>query len=677
MRKQYLLPIVFILFLCGLLQAQPAAQEPAGKKMLILGIDGFDPTILDYLLYHDRLPNIKRLIRFGTYKPLKTSCPPQSPVAWSNFIVGGNPGQHGIFDFIHRDPKSIMPFLSTSKTYEPEKFLRLGKYRVPLDEGGVTLFRKGEPFWRALEKNGVFCTIFKIPSNFPPVEMTNGVAISGMGTPDLLGTYGTFYLFTDAPQEIDEDLSGGKVFPVQVRNYAVTTEIEGPPNTFIEEERNGKPFHPTASIPLEVLIDPDQELVEIKVQDHDILLPKGEFSDWVRLEFEVLPYMHSLSAIVKFYLIDAHPDLKLYMTPLNIDPANPALPMSSPPEYAKQLYEQVGPFYTQNMPEDTKAYSNGVFSTEDYIKQAQMVFDERKRLFRHFLANHNQGMLFFYFSSLDQNTHMLWQLTDPAHPARMAEDAKKYGFYLDKKTDADLPYFLKQDKEIEFKGHPYLFNLYEQMDKEIGYAMSQIDKDTTLLIVSDHGFAPYYRSFNLNTYLLEHGYITLKDPSKQGQAPFFRNVDWSRTKAYAIGLNGLYINTEGREEAGIVPRGPERDALIHELKNLLESVKDPQTGQIIISNLYVTDEVYSGDYKSLAPDIIVGYNKGYRASWQTALGKIPDHLLEDNKDAWSGDHCMDPAFLSGVFLCNKKVNLSEYSLSSMSDFILSEFGISR
>lgn len=678
--KKLLIFMIIISVLLGLFYISfPAEARVNQKKVIVLGIDGLDPAIMEYLLELGRLPNIQRLIKTGTYRHLETSCPPQSPVAWSDFIVGGDPGMHGIFDFIHRNPENYLPLLSTSQTNEPENILSLSRFRIPLSQGSVELFRQGRPFWQYLEDNGIFCTIFKIPSNFPPVEMTHGVAFSGMGTPDLLGTSGTFYLFSDIEHEIDENVSGGRVFIVDIDNYHISTFIEGPPNTFISEgkDRFGRDIHPATRIPIDIYIDPSEQIIEVDVQGHNFLLSRGAFSDWVELNFEVIPYLQNLSAIVKFYLIETKPNFKLYMSPLNINPKNPALPVASPSGFGRQLARDAGFFYTQNMPEDTKAYSNKVFDTEDYIRQSEIVFEENIRLYRYFLDNFNEGFLFYYFSTLDQNTHMLWQLADVRHPAHIEEFSRKYGFYIENLDGNEIPYFLDIEKKAVFSGHPYLFELYDRIDDEIGYALDNIDDNTTLLIISDHGFAPYYRSVHLNSLLYDHGMISLRDESARGKYDFFRNVDWRRTKAYAIGLNGLYINLRGRERNGIVSGGIEYNRLLAELKEILLSAKDPSNGENIISNVYITRDVYTGPHKDLAPDIIVGYASGYRASWETALGRIPDEYIRDNTDPWSGDHCMDPKFLSGVFLANKKIDIPEYSLRSMADLILSEFGINR
>lgn len=682
MKKTFLIIIPFfilaILFFYSSSSQISAVQSE--NKLVLLGIDGLDPNIVEYLVRDNRLPNIQRMMKTGTYEHLKTSCPPQSPVAWSDFIVGGDPGNHGIFDFIHRNPGNYMPLMSTSEARDPENILKIGRYRIPLSQGSVELFRRGKPFWQYLEEAGIYCTIFKLPSNFPPVEMKHGLAFSGMGTPDLLGTSGTFYLFSDKDFHIDEDIAGGEVFVIDIENHHIKTEIVGPPNTLIAEpdpNNPGRERHPELKIPMDIYLDPVEDIIEINIQESNFLLKKGQFSDWVELRFDVIPHVQSVSAIVKFYLIEKKPDFKLYMSPMNLNPADSALPIASPASFGKKIVEEFGYFYTQNMPEDTKAYSNKVFNTEDYIRQADMVFEENINLYRYFLDNFKEGFLFYYFSTLDQNSHMLWQLADVRHPAHIAEYSEKYGFYIDTLEGEEIPYFLDYDKREVFSGHPYLFEIYERIDEEIGYALDTICDNTTLLIISDHGFAPYYRSVNLNTLLYDNGYITLIDESRQGIDPFFRNVNWRRTQAYAIGLNGLYINLRGRERDGTVRGGAEYDRILREIKDLLLEATDPATGDKIISNVYITKDVYSGRYKDMAPDIIVGYASGFRASWETALGKIPTHFVRDNTDPWSGDHCMDPEFLSGVFLTNKKVSLTEYSLRSMADFILSEFQVKR
>jgi predicted AlkP superfamily phosphohydrolase/phosphomutase len=608
------------------------------KKVIILGIDGMDPTILTKMMDEGKMPTFAKLAKDGSFSPLGTSIPPQSPVAWSNFITGMDPGGHGIFDFIHREPESYLPFLSTSKTQAAEKTFTLGDWVIPMSSGKTSLLRKGKAFWQILEEHGIQTTVIKMPANFPPAE-SSGRSLSGMGTPDILGTYGTFSLYTDNPAKYQEkDITGGKVYPVNVYNNTVTGQILGPKNSFRKEQ-------PDILIDFTVHVDSEHPVAKIVVQDREILMNAGEFSDWVQLKFVAVPYLQSVSGICRFYLKQVHPDFELYVSPINIDPTDPALPISTPKDYSADLAEELGCFYTQGFPEDTKAFSVDALGVEDYLKQTAIVLRERLAMYDYALDHFNSGLLFFYFCSLDQNSHMLWWLIDPKHPIYQKEFGDKYGHVL--------------------------FDIYTKMDAVLEKAMQRVDNDTTIIVMSDHGFSPFYRCFNLNKWLKDNGYITLTD-DEEGE--FYSNVNWLRTRAYGLGLNGLYINQRGREGMGIVDAS-EKKALLDEIAQKLAAVRDPQTGEQVVLRLYQTQEVYTNPDQRLAPDAIVGYNRGYRASWETAIGSFPKELITDNDDRWSGDHCMAAEVLSGVYLSNRKLRNPNPSLSDITPAILLEFGI--
>jgi predicted AlkP superfamily phosphohydrolase/phosphomutase len=262
-------------------------------------------------------------------------------------------------------------------------------------------------------------------------------------------------------------------------------------------------------------------------------------------------------------------------------------------------------------------------------------------------------VFFFYFSSLDLNSHMFWRLMDPKHPEYDAALAGQYGSTIE--------------------------DFYRQMDEVLGEVLPRVDEHTTLLVLSDHGFAPYNRSFNLNTWLLQNGYIQQKEggeASSDASQPF-ANVDWSRTRAYALGLNGLYLNLRGREPGGVVQAGAEADALIKEIREKLLAVRDPKTGLAVITRMDVASEVYQGPYARSGPDVIVGYNRGYRAGWKTILGAFPPEVFEDNANPWSGDHCMDSSLVPGVLLSNRPIAAPAPALTDIAPTILAEFGIAK
>lgn len=608
------------------------------EKLIVIGFDGMDYKLLKNLMAEGKLPTFKKLSEEGDFKPLSTSVPPQSPVAWSNFITGMNPGGHGIFDFIHRDPETMFPFLSTSKTEQAQKTVTIGKWVIPLSSGEVKLLRQGKAFWEYLTENNVPTTIFRVPANFPTTSNTNAKQISGMGTPDIQGTYGTFSYYTNSPPEDFSDISGGQIFPVSVRNNVVTAKLPGPINTF-------KKSAPESKVKFKVYIDPENPVAKIVIEDKEIILQEGEWSEWVKVNYSLVPLLQSTTGIVRFYLKELHPDFKLYVSPVNIDPSAPALPISTPDEYAQELADEIGLFYTQGIPEDTKALSEEVLTDNEFLEQTNIVMDEEMKMLEYELERFQSGMLFFYIGRVDQLSHMFWRTMDPKHPA------------YDSGT--------KLREVIE--------NAYIEMDGILDQILEKVDENTTIIVLSDHGFAPFYRAFNLNTWLSNEGYVALED---EEEGEFFQNVNWSESRAYGVGFNGLYVNLIGREREGIVDN-KDKDALLDELSVKLLEIRDPSNGEQVISRVYRAEEVYSGPYLKDAPDLVVGYNSGYRASWETVLGSFPKEILRDNTEKWSGDHLMEAQLVPGVLLSNKKIPVQDPALYDLAPTILSVFGISK
>lgn len=615
--------------------ADPVAAK---KKVIVLGFDGMDPQILRRLADEGKMPNFKRLMIPGHFTPLKTSIPPQSPVAWSNFITGMNPGGHGIFDFIHRDPSTMIPYLSTSKTESGKRKIHIGHWIIPLSGGKVTLLRQGKSFWEVLEDHHIPATVIHVPANFPPVD-TPAYQLSGMGTPDIQGTYGTFSFYTEDSVEKYGEISGGKIYPVRLSDNRMQASLYGPRNSF-------KRGAPQSAIDFAVVVDPRSPVAKITVQDHTILLKEHEWSDWVGVKFKIIPFLESVRGICRFYLKEVRPRFKLYVTPINMDPSSPALPISTPEDYSEELSNEIGPFYTQGIPEDTKALSENILDDSEFMRQADFVYDEELKMFDYELARFKEGVLFFYIGRVDPLSHMFWRTMDPKHPA--------------------------YDPKV---GHRLVIEeAYRDMDAVLGKAMQRLDDRTTLMVLSDHGFAPFYRAFNLNTWLKREGYAVLRDDS---EGDFLQNVDWTKTRAYGIGFNSLYLNLIGREKKGIVGQGEEREALLDEISRKLLEVRDPKTGEKVVAKMYRSDYVYTGKHVKDAPDLIVGYSRGYRASWETVLGKFPHDILRDNTGKWSGDHLMAAELVPGILLSNKAIQSRDPALVDVAPTILAEFGISK
>jgi predicted AlkP superfamily phosphohydrolase/phosphomutase len=621
--------------------SQRAHARDSEKKLIILGIDGMDPELLSKFMGEGSLPNFSHLAQEGSFRKLTTSVPPQSPVAWSNLITGMNAGGHGIFDFIHRDPKTLGLYFSTSKVEAPKHSFHLGSWVIPLGSGTAEQLRHGKAFWEILDEHGIRNSIYRIPANFPPIT-AKGNTLSGMGTPDLRGTYGTFTFYTDDPTAAAGAVEGGEIVQVEVQNNRVSANLIGPDNSF----RNNAP---PATEAFTVDVDPLEPVARVKYEDQEFVLKEGEWSGWRPVEFHLMPVIGNVRGICRFYLKQAHPRFQLYVSPINIDPADPALPISTPSSYSKDLTKEVGEFHTQGIAEDTKALSDGVLDDKEFLEQARTVLAEHRRVFDAEFPKFKQGLFFFYFSSLDLNGHMLWRLTDPQSPMYDASLSARYG-------NAYREY-------------------YQQIDQVLGEILSRLDANTTLLVLSDHGFAPFRRSFNLNTWLVNHGYAALK-PGAQDTGEPFATVDWSKTRAYGLGINGLYVNIRGREREGIV-NPAEADALLKEIRQKLMDVRDPKTRLPVITRVDFAGDVYQGPYAHSGPDALVGYNRGYRSGWKTILGSFPPEELEDNMNPWSGDHCMDYTQVPGVLLSNRKIETQTPALTDIAPTILAEFGIAK
>src|SRR5262245_24733827 len=615
----------------------PASSSNSKHKMIILGIDGMDPVILKRLMDEGKLPHFKRLQTEGDFKPLATTMPPQSPVAWSTFITGMDPGRHEIFDFIHRDPATMQLYFSTSKAEPAKRVIHLGDWILPLSAGKVSLLRQGRSFWEILRDRGIQTTVIRVPANFPPVK-SSSVQLSGMGTPDLQGTYGTFSFYTDVPEQY-EGVSGGTVYPVRVEKQIVQAKLIGPRNDFRKDT-------PSSTLDFSVFVDASHPVVRIEVDDQRVQIAEKQWSDWVRVGFELAPFVPRVRGICRFYLKEVRPHFKLYVSPINIDPSSPALPISTPDSYSAELQDHLGMFYTQGIPQDTKALASAVLDAGEFLQQARVALEEELKLLQYHIERFNEGLLFLYFGTVDQLSHTFWRSSDPQHPAH--EAGNHYSSVID--------------------------DAYREMDGALAKLLARVDERTTLIVLSDHGFGPFYRAFHLNSWLRSQGYVSLLDFS---EGEMLQNVDWKNTRAYATGFNLLYLNLQGREKEGIVAPGAEQQRLLDELTKQLLALRDPKNGEQVVTRVDRGVDVYPSAAAAKVPDLVVGYNKGYRASWETALGKFPRAILRDNTEKWSGDHLIAADWVPGVLLSNRKVMAANPSLLDIAPTVLAEFGITK
>ena len=608
-------------------------QKSLADRVVVLGLDGLSPEIVQDLMAKGRLPNFVRLKEQGFFSPLKTTNPPISPVAWSSFQTGVNPGKHNIFDFLSRDLKTYLPVLSFSKVSKARRVLRLGKYSIPLSQPRITLQRKSKTFWEILGEHGVFSTILRVPVTFPP-EKFRGHLLSAMGAPDLKGSQGTFTYYS-SNSGADSSHTGGVQITVTRKGDAIESYIPGPENPFLKEPAEMR-------IPFKIDCNDRDGMATLQLDGKKYSLRKGDYSEWIPLCFKPFPGV-KIRGIGRFLLRSIEPDVALYLTPINIDPEQPAMPVSHPLVYSVYLAKLLGPYATLGEAEDTWALNEQVITEEDFLKQCYLIYEERERMFFQALSKTKTGVCVAVFDTSDRIQHMFWRKTET--------DGNGNGKYA-----------------------AIIQDLYERMDRLLGAVLERITDKDVLFVLSDHGIKSFRRCFNLNTWLHQNGYLALKD-GRSGRDDFFANVDWDKTRAFGVGMAGLYINQKGREQHGTVAPGEEKNALIQELCRKLGGLKDNETGETAVLNVYDRREAYSGPYGENGPDLIIGCNDGYRVSWDSVIGKQGAVVFEDNVKAWQADHCVDTELVPGILFSNRRLNVTDPEIIDLAPTILTLFGV--
>ncbi len=625
-------PVRFLLHLRGIRAGH--RKDARVEKVIVIGFDGMEPTLAERFMDQGVLPNFARLRAEGTYRPLESTLPPLSPVAWSTFQTGVEPGKHSIFDFLHRNPKTYLGELSSARIQPSKKALRIGKFQLPLGKPTLRGLRRSQPFWRLLGDNGIYSMILRVPITFPP-ERFKGISLSAMCVPDLRGTQGTFSYYTTRPLS-GSGKTGGQVIPLEPQNGSIRTWITGPMHPFRIEETALK-------APLQVRRSEGALRLEVNGTSCD--LKPGQYSPWVSVVFRAGPL--KIRGIVRFYLRGIEPFLDLYMTPVNIDPANPSLPISHPGTFSVYLAKRFGPYATLGLAEDTWALNEGILDDPSFLKQCYDIHREREGMFWDAMDHLRKGLMVCVFDITDRTQHMFWRYEDSLHPGH----------------DADPPEPLRD----------VFRKVYQEADKLVGQVLDRIDSDTLLVVMSDHGFRSFRRCFNVNTWLHRNGYLSFL-PNREPEE-WFGGVDWSRTKAFAVGLAGVYINQKGRERDGIVAPGGETEQLKAELIDKLKGLRDPDTGETAILDVMDTRVAYHGPYRENAQDLIIGYNEGYRTAWESATGKVGAHVFCDNTKRWSGDHCLAPGRVPGVFFSNFRFAADRPGIVDLAPTILAAFGV--
>jgi predicted AlkP superfamily phosphohydrolase/phosphomutase len=671
--------------LCALLGVAAApACAAAPPRVVVLGFDGADHRLVEKWMSEGKLPNLAALAKKGGFAPLLPTIPAQTPVSWSTFSTGISPGRTLIFDFLKRDPKTYRPEFAIAE--EGKKPVLLGaknavvipagaallgflvgfgllrfvtkNAKAGLVAGGVlalagayggfrlarlvpqslptvTSNRRGTPFWELAGKKGIKSSVLHVPVTFPATDYDQGHLLAGLGVPDVRGRIGTPSYYTSDPFFAPKNKNEFSVELVRLESNTGTikTEVVGPYNKLF-----GEP--PVIKIPMTLSVLPDGTRLSIEPQGSErLVLAPGQWSGWVTFTFPFNSLV-KLKGIARFHLASLKPEIQLYLSPIHFDPRDlpPGIRISTPASWSKELAKSFGLYKTMGWQVDTWSMSEETIDEKTFLEDVSATVMQSRKMMDALLDDKGVGLHVQIYEFTDRVAHCFWRFLDPEHPAYDAQKAATWA--------------------------PAVERSYKEMDAIVGDAMKKLAPEDLLLVLSDHGFASWRRSVNYDTWLVQNGFMTMKGgggAEKQadlemlfGQGEFWPNVDWSKTKAYAMGLGEIYINVKGREGQGIVAPGAEYEAVRSEIARRVAELTDPKTGKKAVGKVYTREEAYGSFDADLIPDLFVTNTDGYRVSWQSSLGVVTPSLFEDNAQVWSGDHCsLQPDLVPGILFSSR------------------------
>lgn len=583
-------------------------HKPQCDKVVILGLDGLSPHLLEKYWANGDLSNLKKLAEQGSYNRMKTTTPGVSPVAWSSFQTGVNPGKHGIFDFLTADRKRYLAVLSSVKTKTLTKRNFLGFKK---EEVSSTLLRMSKPFWSLLGKYGIRSTILRVPITYPP-EPLDGRLLSGMCVPDLRGSQGSYTVL--APEGEDARFTGG-----------IGSSLRQ-----LEKDRwVGSISGPDGCEPVDVLFKQRKDSSwEVRSGDEKIKVEAGKLSGWLTVCYKT--GRTKIKGIARFRITEGP---VVYCTALHVDPSSPVVPLSHPVHYSRYLAGAVGRFATLGLAEDTWALSNGHLDEKSFLDMAWAYYDERRRMFTNALTNGKDGLTVCVFDTSDRIQHMFWgQGLEPGS---------------------------------------VIHNMYLEMDKLVGETVKGMKKNQRLIVMSDHGFTAFHTCIDFNRWLVDNGYMVLNKGVETIDASY-HGVNWSETRAYAMGLSGINLNMKGREGKGIVTKD-EADSLKKEIREKLLQLKDGDRN--VIRSVKFAGDIYSGGYTGRSPDVIPGTESGYRADWGCVTGCVGRKAIYPNNRHWNGDHCHDSDLVKGVLFTSWKHESDNPSIMDIAPTVLRMLGV--
>ncbi len=715
--------LIFISLLC-LWKTSLLAETP---RVVVLGFDGADPKLVSEGIKDGLLPNLKQLKTQGSFLPLETTNPAQSPVAWASFSTGTNPGKHRVFGFLKRGEKNYQPQFALIKVdrkkiwggskgrllisfvigtifflslfligkklaYSPIYHYSSGVISIlifcfcsycllsyiPEEMPSPTAFKTGDSFWTTAAQAGIRTKVLFAPIAFPAEKLSNGKLLCGFGVPDLCATNGTWFFCSTRFSNPSSNETGGWNIPIEKKKQThFKAEFPGPKNFLRQEEyqklqnllpntdfKSGKSIRNRLAIVKKELYmkgvlsieRSSSDTITLTVDQQTISLKERDWSPWLTISFQMSPFI-TLKGIFRCCLQELGEHIDLYLTPVQFHPSHSLAPISYPESFSDNLAKENGLFPTLGWASATNALKDELLEEDVFEQDLENVIQAREKIIFSSLEKDDWDLFSATFYFPDRISHMYWRFLDPKNP-RHAEDVKKH----------------PQKRQTISK-------FYQRMDKIIGQVQKKLRPTDILLIVSDHGFAPFRWQVNLNTWLHQEGFLTLEKQEKSRrmqvrdlfESKNLLRFDWSKTQAYSIGLGKIFINLKGRDPQGIVaPEDYER--VCQEIQAKLLNLH--HQGEPVVKRVYRREEIFSGPYVKETADLFLGFHKGYRVSWQTSLGGLSSEAIEANKLKWSGDHCsVDPSLVPGIFLCNYPISKSTLHIQDIASGILHIFAL--
>lgn len=715
-----------------------AQCSPESGRVVVLGFDGADPQLLREWMAQGKLPHLARLAERGTFCELATTHPAESPVAWSTFATGKNPGEHGIFGFLKRDAAAYRPQLALARVEKrpllggmwgriglatlaallacamaltavacwrrircrPQtrpawsRWLALATvlaatiacplcWWLPEAVPYAVAAKEGPSFWTMTAEAGVPTVVLGAPLAFPAESVPHGRLLCGLGVPDVCGTNGLWFRYSTRFTTVAASETGGWTIPLEPAADKAGVRmwhglIIGPPNVLLAEEDIRLQARLDGSSLLErrrllnrlaeiranrylrqrlTVRQGDKRLV-VEIDGKSQEVKEGEWSDWFGVRFVLSPLL-SIDANARLFVMASEPP-EIYLTPLQFDPRRlpPNIDISFPRKFAADMAEAVGDYATLGWAGATNALKDEQLSEQGWWRDLELLMRDNERKLRRELARSDWRLLVSVFYETDMASHMYYRFIDSDNP-RHAQDC------------ADYP---------EFRDS--LLRVYQWMDAVVGDTADRLNGDDLLLVVSDHGFAPFRWEVNLNKWLIDEGYLVPAQSGPRSQIidlfvsenPLVTRFDWPHSRAYALGLGEIYLNLQGREASGCVPAS-QSHALAEELRQKLLALR--HQGRQVIDRVHLRDEIFQGRHVGDAGDLLVGFARGYRVSWQTTLGNVASQVVEANTLKWSGDHCsVSSRLVPGILLASRKIGMRQPGLVDLAPTLLRLFGIS-